>query len=108
MFKQKYNEIKSNNFCLQMPIHNSLIQKQIDKAFDELMKFDESMKFELSNKIKEKFDIVRHSINQIKISSLPEKSKQFEYMLISENNSSKQFNKEVNKQLKFDDCYNEK
>ena len=27
----------------QIPIHNSLIQKQIDKSFDELMKFDESM-----------------------------------------------------------------
>lgn len=40
MFLAKYEEIKSNQFCLQFQLSDIEINNQIKKAFNEFMHYD--------------------------------------------------------------------
>lgn len=109
VFKQRYQEIETQQFCLQMSLSNGFIQKQVDKLFSELMYFDEKRLVEFDNNIKRFFEDCRNSIEKVVIDSLPKKSNYVDCILVNENDHSKSFDLSgfINKTF-FDELFNSK
>lgn len=98
ILQQRYIELDSHQYCLQMTISNAFIYKQKSEAFDEFKCFNNDKVNEIRDSIFEFFSEKELERHQINVESLPDKSKQIDCVLINENNHSKASSK--NKKVK--------
>ena len=89
VFKAQYDQLKSDDFCLDCPISNIEMRKVMDKMKEYLFKYDKSKDKERSKSTKYEFNEKEKILSKISIEPLPEDSKRSDCYIISENESPK-------------------
>ena len=85
IFKAKFEEIKSHQFCLESPVSIQELNKAISTVKNEYYAYDKSLNKKRSNTTNYEFSEKEKAMAKIPIDPLPDKTKQYDCFIVSEN-----------------------
>ena len=85
IFKAKFEEIKSHQFCLESPFSIPELYQAILKMESEYYAYDKSLNKKRSNADNYEFSEKEKAMAKIPIDPLPDKTKQYDCFIVSEN-----------------------